>query len=330
MNRPTVNLVRAELHRLLARRFTQVVFVLMLAAFGITFATTVASTHTPTRAELVAAEQAADLQREYLRTAIVQCEERRAEALRTGNARFAEDCRSLDPNRVRLEDFLDGVFVFGESAGDLVYFLAAFLALFGLLVGASYVGAELTSGGMTNLLLWRPRREVVLGTKLGTLLGTVGAISVASIVAYVGGFWLLAEAAGLPGNLDAQFWTQLGLLCLRAWLLALVFTTLGFCLATLGRHTAAALGVFAAYLVLWEIGARIVLNVIRWPRAETLMFSNYVGAWLAKRITVYDLCALDGCAPYQLTLWHAAGVFAVLLALIAGAAFVSFRRRDMS
>lgn len=326
-----MNLVRAELYRLVARRFTQVMLVLMLGAFGITFATTVASTHTPTQSEVIRAREVAEQQRQYLRSALAECEARRADALRAGNIRFAEDCRYLDPNRVRLEQYLNGVFVFADSAGDLVYFLTAFLALFGLLVGASYVGAELTSGGMTNLLLWRPRRAAVLGAKLGTLLGAVGLASIVSIVGYVGSFRALAEAAGLPGNLDAGFWSQLGLLCLRAWALGLVFTALGFGIATLGRHTAAALGVMAGYAVLWEIGARIVLNVIRFPHGESVMLSNYVAAWMTGRTDISEVCGgPDGCMTYTLTLWHAAAVFAALSLLVVGGAFASFRRRDLA
>jgi len=325
-----VNLVRAELQRLLARRFTQVMLIVMLGAFGITFATAVANTHTPTQVELNIAQNNVDQQREYLITARAECEARRAEALRSGNIRFAEDCRSLDPDQVHLEQFLDGVFVFSESVPSLVFFLASFLALFGVLVGASFVGAELTSGGMTNLLLWRPRRASVLGAKLGTLLGTVAVISIVGIAGYVGVFWALAEASGLPGNLDGPFWTQLGLVCLRAWALALVFTAIGFGIATLGRHTAAALGVLAGYAVLWEIGARIVLYVIRWPHSEALMLSNYIAAWMVKRITLFDTCSEGSCGSYTLTLWHSAAVFAAILALVVGGAFLNFRRRDIA
>ena len=51
------------------------------------------------------------------------------------------------------------MFTFAEEAEPLLYFLIAFLALFGFLVGASYIGADLNSGGVVNLLLWRPRPD---------------------------------------------------------------------------------------------------------------------------------------------------------------------------
>jgi len=51
----------------------------------------------------------------------------------------------------------------------MVTTFAAVLALVAYIVGASFVGAEWSSGGMMNLLLWRPRRLQVLGTKLAVL-----------------------------------------------------------------------------------------------------------------------------------------------------------------
>ena len=38
---------------------------------------------------------------------------------------------------------------------------AAILALVGFVIGASFVGAEWSTGGMMNLLLWRPKRLTV-------------------------------------------------------------------------------------------------------------------------------------------------------------------------
>ena len=60
-----MNLVRAELERLAARRFVQLMLVLLVAAFGITAATTLANSHRPTAVEVSDAQrQAADARRE--------------------------------------------------------------------------------------------------------------------------------------------------------------------------------------------------------------------------------------------------------------------------
>ncbi|BCB82043.1 hypothetical protein GCM10022251_52950 [Phytohabitans flavus] len=322
-----MNLALAELSRLLARRFVQLMAVLLIAAFGVTVATTVASTHKPTAAELQRAEQevrVAEIQLEPLRQ---NCEQR------SPNLSF---CDAYAQQKPRIEDYLYGVFIFSDEILDLVYFMIAFLALFAFLIAASFVGAELTSGGMTNLLLWRPQRITVLGTKLATVLAAVLALSIVASVLYIGAFYALAEIGGLPGDLDGEFWSDLVLTVLRGLGLVLFAAAIGFGAATLGRHTAAALGLIATYAIVWEIGARIVFQVTEASRPERYMLSSYIGAWMAGRASFYDQFACTNgfgslCSrEYELTWIHAAAVFAITLAAIVGGAFATFRHRDLA
>ena len=199
-------------------------------------------------------------------------------------------CSTTRPRRA---DFLPGVFVFKKDLQPLVYFLVAFLALFGFLVGASYIGADLTSGGMTNLLLWRPQRLTVLGTKLGTLLAGTLAVSVVATVAYLGAFWVVADVRGVTGNLGSDFWGDLVGTIGRGWSLVLLLSALGFAIATLGRHTAAALGVIAGYTVFWEAGGRVVMEIVSVPRSDLWFLSTYLAAWLDGEIHLFDSTGLD-------------------------------------
>lgn len=318
-----MNLVRAELSRLLARRFTQLMLVLLVGAFAVTIATTVASSHQPTAAEWERAE-----------FQVVQ-EESRQQQMRalceSGNA-TDDFCRALDEQKPRLEDFLYGVFVFEREIRDLTYFLVAFLALFGFLVAASFIGAELNSGGMTNLLLWKPQRLTVLGTKLGTLLAAVLAIAVAATVTYIAAFWVIAQTNGLPGETGAEFWGDLTMVVVRGLLLVLGAVALSFCLATLGRHTAAAMGAVAAYAIVWEVGARIVMEVVETGHTEAYMLSTYLGAWMDGGVTFYaGPCtgSFDDCS-YSLTWAHGLIVLGALVAVAAVGAFATFRRRDLA
>ncbi|SCL29343.1 ABC-type transport system involved in multi-copper enzyme maturation, permease component [Micromonospora nigra] len=338
-----MNLVRAELERLGARRFVQLMVVLLVLAFGVTTATTVAGSHQPTAAELAAAQrQAADNLRD-LEARYERCLARERGALPTAPGEeggyLPRDCSEVDPAlRERLPvatDYLTGVFVFSQEALPLLYFLIAFLVLFGFLVGASYIGADLNSGGVVNLLLWRPRRMTVLGTKLAALLGAVLALSLVASVVYLGTFWTVARATGLPGTLDAAFWSEIGAIWGRGLLVVLLAAATGFAVATLGRHTSAALGAVAAYVVVWELGARLVMEILETARPDQLMLSSYVGAWLAGRVEFWDG---RPCVPtsygscdlmYELT-WPTG--LAVLLLLAGGlttAAFAVFRRRDL-
>ncbi|WP_433316539.1 ABC transporter permease subunit [Micromonospora sp. CA-269861] len=336
-----MNLVRAELERLTARRFVQLMVVLLVFAFAVTAATTLAGSHKPSVSELNSArEQAAEARRD-LEATHQECLARQNSTLPANDTGkyFPSDCSEIDPIRQdRLPiaaDFLPGVFSFAEQAQPLLYFLIAFLVLFGFLVGASYIGADLTSGGVVNLLLWRPRRLTVLATKLGTLLGTVLVLALLASVAYLGTFWVIGQTAGLPGRLDGDFWSSLGAVHGRGLVLVLLASALGFAIATLGRHTSAALGAFAAYVVVWELGARLVLEIIDAPNSDLFMLSSHIGAWLNGGARFYEeqLCVGSSgpyCDGFYTISWGTS--LLVLLVLTGGltaAAFAVFRRRDL-
>ncbi|MEU5525648.1 ABC transporter permease subunit [Micromonospora chersina] len=335
-----MNLVRAELERLAARRFVQLMVLLLVVAFAVTVATTLAGSHRPTGVELSRAQaQAADEVRN-MELAHDRCLRIKAGTLTPDeNDYLPRDCAQIDPARMEklpaASDYLSGVFVFANEAEPLLYFLIAFLAMFGFLVGASYIGADLNSGGVVNLLLWRPRRFAVLGAKLGTLLGGLLGLSALASVAYLGVFWLISEASGLTGRLGGEFWSSLAAVWVRGLVLVLLAAALGFALATLGRHTSAALGTVAAYLVVWELGARLVFQILSVARPDRFMLSSYLAAWLSGEARFWDNDACSGdiagfCDGYYSLGW--APGLVVLLALTAAlvvGAFTAFRRRDL-
>ncbi|MEU8009259.1 ABC transporter permease subunit [Micromonospora parva] len=335
-----MNLVRAELERLSARRFVQLMVVLLAFAFAVTAATTLAGSHKPTASEMNSARQQAVDARRNMEITHQECLDRLQQRSPTDTSEYFADCADLDPVRQErlpiAADFLPGVFSFAEQAESLLYFLIAFLVLFGFLVGASYIGADLNSGGVVNLLLWRPRRLTVLAAKLGTLLGAVLALSLLASAAYLATFWVIGQSAGLPGRLDNDFWRSLGALHGRGMVLVLLAAAVGFAIATLGRHTSAALGAVAAYAVVWELGGRLVLQIIDARRPDRLMLSSYIGAWLSGESRFFDpqLCAGTAgtgyCSGlYTLTWAPALLVLVVLTGGLIAAAFAVFRRRDL-
>ncbi|MGW5671506.1 ABC transporter permease subunit [Micromonospora sp. NPDC003776] len=335
-----MKLVRAELERLAARRFVQLMVVLLLVAFGVTVATTLAGSHRPTpdelsRARAQAAEAVAQMEATHTRCLRIKT----GEIIPDENDYLPRDCAELDPalrsEPISTANYLSGVFVFAQKAKPLLYFLVAFLMLFGFLVGASYIGADLNSGGVVNLLLWRPRRWTVLGTKLGTLLGGMLVLSAVASAAYLGLFWLIGQTAGLSGGTNAEFWGSLGATYGRGLGLVLLTSALGFAIATLGRHTAAALGTVAAYLVVWELGARLVLDIVDATRPERWMLSSYVAAWLNGEVQFWDRFACNGvsgsfCEGFYRIGWGSGlAVLLTLTVVLVAAAFTAFRRRDL-
>lgn len=326
-----MSLLRAELDRLLARRLVRLMFVLLLVAFGITVATTLAASTTPTSAQLATATQQAEQERLRAELNYRDCLAAQSPGPAELREQFPPFCPPVDPADYRPENYVPGAFVFEREIEGLLYFQIAFLALFGFVVAASFIGTELASGGVTNLLLWESRRSRVLGAKLGVILAAVAVVAVVSTALFVGAFWVIAEVAGLPGRMTGQRWGWLVLTALRGLGTVLGAAVGGFAIATLGRHTAAALGAVAAYAVLWEAGARVVMTVVDTSLTELWMLSTYLGAWTTGTQSVfnnncrynYEVCTID-------VYWgHAAAVFGVLLAALLGTAFRSFDRRDL-
>jgi ABC-2 type transport system permease protein len=232
---------------------------------------------------------------------------------------------------------MPSTFEFAKTFKEMVTALAAIFALMGFVIGASFIGAEWSSGGMMNLLLWRPQRLKVLSTKLSALVINLGLLTAVVLAAWTGIFWLIARAHGTTTGMTAGAWRSLSLTEVRALGLVLVAAAVGFGLASLGRHTATALGVAIGAVILLQFGLVTVLDRANVKFADALLAPYWVQAWMNKSVKIEDWNSCDfsstqGCQPATLTItWPmAGGVLAVLLVLIVGAAMWTMRSRDVT
>jgi hypothetical protein len=312
-----MRLLRAELTRLFTRRFTKLMLLAVVLALGIVGAVTASETQRPTPAEVQRAEASAA-------AAEAECERAEPDINAPPGAGF--DC-----DRITSRDYLPYVLNFREQMPELLLVLAGLLALFGYLVGASMVGAEWSSGGMTNLLLWRPQRIRLLLGKLTAVAFGVFAVGAVLGVVWLAAIWLITWYRGVFGRLTEGFWASLGLDAARGMALALCVALVGAALASLGRRTAAALGVVVGYFVVWEIGTRLVMMVLR-VVPDRYMISSYVGALLTKEYQLVDCPApFDGDCQVSTIPWSSGlGVVAGLTLFMMVAAIWSFRRKDVA
>lgn len=129
---------------------------------------------------------------------------------------------------------------FGVTIG---VYLAA-LVLF--LIGASFIGAEYTTGSLSNWLTFIPQRWKVFTSKLVAVVAG-GVVMMAVLLGLVvGSTALLAVIHGQPVE-DAGETLRMAVCAL---ILGAALPLVGFCLALLTRHTAAAIGVLLGYLLL--------------------------------------------------------------------------------
>ena len=336
----SVSLAKAETRRLVKRRFTRLFVlcgVLVLAAV----AAGVLLTNHKTGPEQIAkatAEAQANYQQTVLANDRIKQECQRAQGTPDAS-NFPPNCEISDPAPSDFDPkwYLPPTFDFRESFGEMVTTFAAVLALVAYIVGASFVGAEWSSGGMMNLLLWRPRRLQVLGTKLGVLLSWTTVLTVVLGVLWTAGFYFIAKARGTTDSMTSGAWQSIGLMELRALVLVLVAGALGFGLASLGRHTATALGVAIGVTVVLQFGLAVLLGLANVKFPEVYLAPFWVYAWLNKEYISQDFqtCAFsptEGCKPETFTItWQMSGIAMVaLFALVVGGAMWTMRKRDIT
>ncbi|MFC0503795.1 ABC transporter permease subunit [Micromonospora costi] len=338
-----MSLYRTELRRLAKRRFTRymtLLGLLVLAAVVVGTFFTNQKIDASVRAQADRqAEQQYQEQVRYSQQERTACERDKAAGAADAN-RYPPDCAMIQPPpREAFESrwFLPSTFNFRESFAETLVPFAAILALVGFVIGASFVGAEWSTGGMMNLLLWRPRRLTVLLTKLAALLTGLLAVTLPAAVLWFAGFWAVATFRGSTEKVTSGVWQSFALTGLRGVALVLAVTTIGFALASLGRHTAMALGGVVAVMVVGQFGLGILLSMagVRFP--EAWLLPTYALAWMQKKVTLEDWQACNAtftgeCRPdtFDVTWGQSSVLFAVGVAVVLGAAIWAMRRRDIS
>jgi len=223
--------------------------------------------------------------------------------------------------------------VFAEAVPELLLGSSYLLVFAAFLIGASFVGAEFSTGAIGNWLTFEPRRLRVYASKL--LAAAIGLAPVAAVVLAIVlfGVYLIVDQLGDTSSTTAKVWGDLAATGGRAVLLIAVGAALGGVVGLLLRHTAAAIGVAMGYLVLIEGVFAGFLNSAQ-PWLVKLNFDAFV-----RHDTTYFLnkCSTrdDGnymCETIEKTLsfehgaWYL-GILAVVLVLSGGAVFY---RRDVT
>ncbi|MEV4755641.1 ABC transporter permease subunit [Micromonospora sp. NPDC049559] len=337
-----MSLVKTELRRLFKRRLVRLLLVLLvlgLAAIAVTFSV---ASHRIGPAQLAAAEARADTefqqQLRYHQQWVSECEAAKARGEDITN-RYPPDCdRENGPTRenFRAEWYLPYQFDFRGQFDVFIAIFSGLLALVAFIVGASFVGAEWHTGGMMNLLLWRPRRLSVLLTKLGVLLGTLLGLGLVLGALWTLAFWLIGRYDGVTGRLTPGVWTSFALSGARGLGLVLAVGAVAFGLASLGRHTAMALGAAIGVGALSEVGLRIAVEVAGVRFGERYLLSTYALAWFQKRLSLPDWrsCnfSVGECRPDELIVtWQQSGLlFGAGTVLVLVAAMWAMRRRDIT
>ena len=306
-------LMIAEMRRIAARRLVRLTVVLALVGIAVgglaAFAFSDSLSDEAYQARVAEAEQRAEAENDQIEACLrahgVDRDEEVSEEV--ADACFPNESigEVSDPRfrRSDLRNILQGV-----GAG---------LALVGWALGASLVGAEFASRGMTTSLTWEPRRgRLFVAKALAVLVAmTVFAFVVLALVALA--MWPAVAFHGAPLGPDDPTLASLAGVVGRGVALATVAAGIGFAIATIGRNTAIALGAGFGYIIVFEyiLGS----SVARWRK------------WLLLGNVIVFVSGRDDSADVAGRTVVAAGVFltAVAVTLLAAAAG-AFRTRDLA
>jgi hypothetical protein len=302
-------LVRSELRRATSRRLVRVLAGLGLLAAVVVGVVAFAQTSSADGHRIAAQQAEARRENNEAERAALECLATHADEMQQATSREAAPCTAPERRTVHDPRYSS------HRAADLLKGTSGILALLAWVIGASLIGAEHQSRGLTTTLTFVPSRGRVFAAKAVAALAVAGAWAVVTLAAIGLGLLPTLIAHGSHAASDPTFW-NVAAVVLRGAGLAGFAAAMGFAIASLGRSTAAALGVGFAYIMVIE---NILGSALRGWRPWMLLGNTIV--WVSGH--AQDEVPGRTVATAGLLL---AGVAAALLA--AGAAV--FRSRDVA
>jgi hypothetical protein len=327
------NLLRAEAHRFLARRFIAVLLVVAVVGWLAALVISLLSFESATPERLAEARQQQQEQIQLSEEGRQQC---LADPTRPSDAPAEEWCGPpVSADQLPLSLFLHPApFSLSDNGPTGGVAVAALSAALAFLVGGTFVGAEWSSRSMVALLFWETRRPRVMGAKLLVTAAASVVLGLLMQAAWLGLATLLHSVAGDGVAPPDGFWSELLGTQGRGVLLTVFAGLLGFGLTNLLRNTGAATGVAFVYLVIGENAVRALR-----PAWQPWLLTNDAAALvLPHGLTLYlpDATTLDaqgnpsyGMVEYLLTNAHAAVFLTVVTAVVVGVGVLLFSRRDL-
>ena len=315
-------LIWTEVTRLTSRRFTGIALIMLLLGLA-GFQLVLNDALSPPSGEQLATSERAYQQthREW----VANHEQDEQDCRDTGAP--PDECVVPEPTLV---EFTGSPTPFKDATGTALKLSALLAALVAFMIAASFIGAEYSSGSMTNWLTFVPRRGHVFWSKLLTVAGFAVLLGMlcATLV-----FDVALVLAHLHGS-RVESVRELVEMGARSVLSVVVLAIFGFCIGLLSRRTAGAIGVLLALVVVWfvRIGP---LSSLPWAQRITPWTPD--GNMLAIVDHGYTYSVPVEGAPadgvdlieHSVSLTHGVAYWSIILALLITCSLLAFRRRDV-
>jgi ABC-2 type transport system permease protein len=319
-----IRLLWAEVTRLLSRRLTGIALVVLLLALG-AYQLVVNDSLSPLTSDQLAAAQRA--YQESHEDWVENHEEYEKDCRDSGGT--PQECAIPEPT---LNDFSVEPMPFQEAARTALRLSTVAISLMAFMIAASFIGAEYSSGSISNWLTFVPRRGSVFWSKLLAVMSFAALLGACGAVLVIAAALVLARLHGSPI-------TSLGDLAemgARGMLAVVGLTVLGFCLALVTRHTAGAMGILLALVVVSFVRVG-PLSSLAWAQRMTPWTPEGNLAAIVERGYGYyvpvEKVTPDGVTiefvAHNLSLIHGATYWAILLFVLVTGSLLIFSRRDV-
>lgn len=204
--------------------------------------------------------------------------------------------------------------------------LTLILGLLALLIGTTFVGAEWTSGSMSNLMLFEPRRSMVWLAKL------------LAVTVVVTAFAILVMGVAVAAALTAAYaWSDVAWTSRRGWDAAyatvrgisvvVAIALVGVALTLALRSTIATVGLALGYVLVGEA----LLRAVAQQAVEKWLLTSHLYAFLEGKLRLVSY--QDFARRPEVTVLHlqtSALYLGALMLLLLVASWLTFRRRDIA
>jgi len=322
-------LVLAEVSRLWSRRLTWVAMVVLLLAVAGLQVAVLQSVRPLTAAELAQGQaQYEEAKQQYDVEAEVRAEEQQ-DCLDQGNP--PDVCSFEGPSP---EDFAPRFVIEFSDVAPVVLTVMVFAVTLGFLfLGASFIGAEYSSGALANWMSFIPQRGQVFSSKLIALVLSAALVSAAVSALTLGVAVVIARAVGARVSGVGRL-AELGG---RGVVVAVIGAVLGFTLAMLTRHTIAAAGMLLGTLLVSYIFNILTFaipslqGIKPWlPEVNLQAFLNHGYQYETYDTAITESGSEPQVVQHTISFAHGAGYWGVVLTVFIVGTFLLFRRRDIN
>ena len=216
----------------------------------------------------------------------------------------------------------------GVEATTMLGPVASLLPIMAYVIAASFIGADIKTGMVEQILTWEPRRIRFIAARMAVSGLTVSILAALLAVILIALLYGLAAATGTTGGLTTEFWGNVGVSVLRTGLAAALFSVFGLGITALVYNSVGSIVGFVIYWFILEnflVSAFLPRVAVYLPIANASSFAS--GA---------DVQRIEGSVfgDFELVDEHSyltAGLILVAwtgVAAVAGA--IAFWRRDIN